>query len=487
VRIVSLRGETAPHFDAVQVEFPPGLVAVLGTDGRLRARARRMLAGLEEGVRVSTLPRVPDPILTRLPAPLRMALEAGEGVEDAADVVQAGARALALLNGYDRVEAARNRVMRMRGRPGRTVVGAEAEALMARIRELEGAPRELAALEDELQGHRADDAEVSGEVELANLAWMRERQDAETQLQTYRDRARELRTRIADLESAEDDAPCPTCGRALADHLEDVLSDLRDEWESLVQDGSWWRRRREQLEEKPDPLQQLEERSLRLRDATEKLVKRVELARSRVRELESAQVRLAEHVGGGAPMVEEEAGEVRIPEAVLRTLDQILARTADAMRRDAREAVLARMSRILARITGGRILSARWLEAGRLDLFGVEGSLHPPVEEDAAAAHIAARIASAQILAARAGTPFPPLILGESFDRLDEAVQIRTVDELRGIVGPVFEQVLLVTRGDVVDFYPESFSGIVELRRDSLAEPSVLRTVPAGLGLLRLA
>jgi hypothetical protein len=213
----------------------------------------------------------------------------------------------------------------------------------------------------------------------------------------------------------------------------------------------------------------------------------VELARSRVRELEKAQVRLAEHVGGGAPMAEEEEGQVRVPEAVLRTLDQVLARTADAMRRDAREAVLSRMSRILARITGGRILSVRWIDAGRLDLFGVEGDLHPPVDEDAAAAHIAARIAAAQILAARAGTPFPPLILGESFDRLDEAVQIRTVDELRGIVGPVFEQVLLVTRGEVVDFYAESFNGIVELRRDSLAEPSVLRTVPAGLGLLRLA
>jgi hypothetical protein len=116
----------------------------------------------------------------------------------------------------------------------------------------------------------------------------------------------------------------------------------------------------------------------------------------------------------------------------------------------------------------------------------LEGALHPPVEEDEATAHVAARIAAAQTVAARAGTPFPPLIIAEPFDRMDDAVKIRTVGLLRSILGPVFEQVLLMTRGEIVDFSPEAFDAIVEIRQDSRSGPAHLRRVPAGLGPLRL-
>lgn len=484
MRIVSLRGRTAPHFDSVQIEFPPGLVAVVAGDGRLRGAARRMLAGVEDGVQVSTLPRVPDPVLTRLPVVLRLALESGQATDDAEDVVEAGTRALAILDGLDRLEAARTRLVRMRGAPA-THPGPRAEALMERIRALEGAPAELEALELELRALREDDAEITGDVDAATMTWMRERQDAETQLNTYRDRARELRARLSELEEKGEEAECPTCGRPLAEHRGSVVDDLRDEWESLVQDGSWWRRRREQLEGKPDRLQELESRALRLHAATEGMAEKVELARARVGELEEARLKLAERVGGGAAA--ELAPEGRgVSEAVWDAVDQVLARATRGLRTQSRDRLLDRMSRILVRMTGGRILSVRWLEAGRLDLFGVEGALHPPVDEDAAAAHVAARIAAAQTLAARAGTPFPPLLLGEAFDRLDDAVKIRTVELLRSMVGPVFEQILLVTRGEVVDFYPESFDAIMELRRDAISGPSVFRAVPAGLGPLRL-
>ncbi|HSG49938.1 MAG TPA: hypothetical protein VLA43_19095 [Longimicrobiales bacterium] len=485
MRIVALRGESAPNFDAVRMEFPPGLVAVLGADGRLRGAAHRMLAGVEEGVRVSTLPRVPDPVLTRLPVELRQALQAGIGVDGPEEVVEAGTRALALLGGLDRLEAARVRLVRLRGAPA-VAPGPQAEALMDRIRGLEGAPEELEALEAELRTLRGDDAEITGDVEAATMEWLRERQDAETQLGAYRDRARELKERLGELEASGKDAVCPTCHRPLMEHFSPVLETLREEWETVVQDGSWWRRRREQLELKPDPLTELESRALRLHAATETLAERVELARSRVRELDEARLKLAERVGSGVADLEAVEPQRRVPDEVWAAVDEALARAARQMRGQARDELLDRTSRVLARITGGRILSASWLEAGRLDLFGVEGSLHPPAEEDAAAAQVAARVAVAQTLAARAGTPFPPLILAEPFDRMDDAVKIRTVDLLRGIVGPVFEQILLVTRGEVVDFYPEAFDTIVELRRDALAGPSVFRTVPAGLGPLSL-
>jgi hypothetical protein len=69
---------------------------------------------------------------------------------------------------------------------------------------------------------------------------------------------------------------------------------------------------------------------------------------------------------------------------------------------------------------------------------------------------------------------------------MDDAVKIRTVGLLRGILGPVFEQVLLMTRGEIVDFSPEAFDAIVEIRRDTRSGPARLRRIPAGLGPLRL-
>ncbi|HSM05173.1 MAG TPA: hypothetical protein VK858_11120 [Longimicrobiales bacterium] len=482
MRIVMIRGEARPGVEAVSAEPPPGLVAVVGRDGRLRGMAHRMLAGAQEGVRVTTRPRVPDPVLTRLPDDLRRAIESGLELGTAEEVVEAGTTALALLGGLDRVESARVHLVRVRG-PAPAGPQGQAEAIMERIRELEGAPEELAALERELRSLRGDDAEITGDVEAATMEWLRERQDAETHLGAYRDRARELKERLQGLAGREDDADCPTCGRPLREHAATVLEALQEEWESVVQDGSWWRRRREQLEGKPAQLQELEGRALRLHAATESLAERVEVARARVRELEEARLKLAERVGGGS---DPEEGSSRVPGDVAQAVDRALYRTARTIREAARARLLERMSRILARMTGGRILAAGWPGTSRLDLFGIEGSLHPPVEEDDAAAHLAARIAVAQTVSARAGTPFPPLILAEPFDRMDDAVKVRTVELLRALLGPVFEQILLVTRGEVVEFYPEAFDAILELRRDALAGPSVFRQVPAGLGPLRL-
>ena len=484
MRIVSVQGHQGSGGPPVDGEVPGGLVAMVGRSGRLRAWAHHMLAGDDESVRVTTRPRVPDPALTRLPANLRRALESGLGFTTAEEVVEAGTSALALLAGLDRVDAARLSLVRLRGSPDPEPLD-RAEAIMERIRELEGAPEGMAALEAELRSLRGDDAEITGDVEAAMMEWLRERQDAETQLGAYRDRARELKLRIEALGEAGGEAPCPTCGRALREHREEVVGALHEEWEGIVQDGSWWRRRREQLEGKPKRLQELEGRALRLHAATEALAEQVEVARSRVRELTEARLKLAERVAGGA-VGEDRGGTSRIPGPVWQAVDRALYRTARSLRESARNALLDRTSRILARMTGGRILAAGWSGTGRLDLFGLEGPLHPPVDEDEATAHVAARIAAAQTVAARAGTPFPPLIIAEPFDRMDDAVKIRTVGLLRGVLGPVFEQVLLMTRGEIVDFSPEAFDAIVEIRRDTRSGPARLRRVPAGLGPLRL-
>jgi DNA repair exonuclease SbcCD ATPase subunit len=145
-------------------------------------------------------------------------------------------------------------------------------------------------LEDQLSQLRADATEVSGDLEVDTMEWHRERQDAETHLRAYRDRARELKVRLDALQQSGDDSPCPTCGRLLNEHYQKVLEVLQEEWDSVVQDGKWWRRRSEQLLLMPEALREVEIRSIRMHAQVEALAEQVEVARSAVRELEDLKV-----------------------------------------------------------------------------------------------------------------------------------------------------------------------------------------------------
>ncbi len=489
MRIQSISHPSVPGLGDVALELPSGLVAVVGGDGRIRRLTQQLVSGrLEHAVR-RTAPIVADPALTRLPPELLRLLEDGGDSDRAESVVESGSRLLAMLDGLDRLEDARSRLGRLRSADGASAPGPAPEALLARIRELESAPEELAALEAELRGLREDDAEVTGDLEFATMEWLRERQDAETQLQTYRDRARELKQRLGELMERGEDATCPTCQRPLASHLSTVHAFLEDDWEDVVQDGRWWRRRREQLELKPERLQQLENRSLRLHAATEATAEKVEVARSRLSELEESRARLAAVAGSsvsGPPRTPGAADPPEVSREVWAEVDAALATAARDLRREARDRLLDRMARILGRITAGRILSVRWTDSGQIDLGGVEGSLHPPAEEDGAAAFVAARLALSWAVSRRIEGVAPPTILADAFDRMEEAVQVRTVELLQRMVGRSFEQIVLVTRGEIVDLCPEACDAILELRRDAVAGPTAFRRVPAGLGVLRL-
>ena len=137
---------------------------------------------------------------------------------------------------------------------------------------------ESAKLERELRDLRGDAVEAEGDVEARALEWARDRQEAETRLQSYRDRARELRRSIRYLEVER--PRCPTCGVALGKRRSELLATLREEWEMVVQDGRWWKRRREQLEERPLDLREMEGRALRLRARADETSARLERIRA---------------------------------------------------------------------------------------------------------------------------------------------------------------------------------------------------------------
>jgi DNA repair protein SbcD/Mre11 len=327
---------------------------------------------------------------------------------------------------------------------------------------------ELRTADKELLEVRADAAEVDGDLEVATMDWLRERQDAETTLHAYRDRARELRGRLRRMEAGGPEAPCPTCGRVLASHYEEVLGELREEWEAVVQDGSWWRSRWNQLEMKPAHLRDLEGRAVRLHAAIEAGSERVEILRSR----------LAERGGAAAQRVStpELSGAERAVVEALRTV-----RAARLSR--AQDLVLDRASRFLCRISGGRILAVTE-SGGRAWLQGIGGVLQPLAEEDLAAARLALRLAAAS-LAAGSGRILASLPIEEPFDRLDEETRSRALLLLRGIIREI-PRIVLITRGAAVDARPELFDYLLEVRDDGTPTGPILRPVPAGPGWIAL-
>ena len=347
--------------------------------------------------------------------------------------------------------------------PGGTLVPAgHSDAEEEEGRPLEDTLPELRAREHELRDLRAEWAEVTGDVEQATMDWLRERQDAESQLQAYRDRARELKARLTQIQARGPDAPCPTCGRPLADHLKDVRVQLREEWESVVQDGSWWKRRREQLEGKPEHLRALEGQGVRVNAAVETGAERVERVRARVREL-------------AAVGVEPRGDEAGSPEV------RALERLAEELRVAARARVLSEAGRLAERITAGRILWIRDDEGSPVAEGVFYGGL--PGRRDRAAVDLAVRMAAAA-LARGAGAPIMGIVMGEAFEVLDPEDRLRSVDVL-GELADELGQVVVVTGTDVVDLRPEEFVRALQLGPSERGVPS-LRPLPVGAAVLRL-
>ena len=383
----------------------------------------------------------------------------------------------------------------------RLVLESELADLKAQLRALKDVPERMTELEAELLDLRGTVTEVGGDLGAGTMEWHRERQDAETHLLAYRDRGRELKERIRKLETLGFDSPCPTCGRILAEHSEGVLEELQDEWEGLVQDGQWWRRRWEQLEEKPQDLIDLEGQAHRLNAQLEDCTERLERARSSLRELDELRVRkreakdrlellLKEGNDSGASLEElvafrEAPGEIPETPPGARNLYDLGRGLEDEILQECRIRLVNRAGRRLNRLTGGRILGLELgTEDGSVQLVDGGGSAGVEADEDRAAAVVALRMALVELLA-EDWNPIGSFILGDPFDRMGGEDQLRALSLLRRILSRI-PQVLLLTRGSVVERAPEFFDGLFDFREHPDKGRTFLKTLPAGVGLLRI-
>tara|TARA_B100000945_G_scaffold61985_1_gene46154 strand:+ start:422 stop:1282 length:861 start_codon:yes stop_codon:yes gene_type:complete len=268
------------------------------------------------------------------------------------------------------------------------------------------------------------------------------------------------------MEARGSEAPCPTCGRVLGSHYEEVLTELVEEWESVVQDGTWWRSRWEQLEMKPQYLQDLERTALRLHAAVEAGSERLEVLRVRIEELEGAQVPLPHELDDIKGAVAAALTRVRVAR---------IARSKDLL--------LDRASRFVSRVSGGRVLALTF-EGEVVRLQGSDGALTPLSEEDLALGRIAIRLAVASLVSAQ-GRIVASLAIEHPFDSLDAEARIRALVLTKQLLSEV-PRIVLFSRGDAVDVRPELFDYVLEVRDDEAVTGPVLRPASSGPGRIKI-
>ena len=190
----------------------------------------------------------------------------------------------------------------------KTLRGEVAEA-DRRLETLAQAPAYVERFRAELATLRGELAEAEALLQKERDAWQQDRQEVRTRLITYKDRTAELQAQLDQLREAGPSGTCPTCSRPLHDHYDQVMRALEDEWESLVQDGKWLKKRESQLEPKPGSLAEAERRRAELQAAIEGRTERLTRSEQAVEErakLEREQGKRRERLAG----LEAEVAEV---------------------------------------------------------------------------------------------------------------------------------------------------------------------------------
>ena len=448
----------------LDLQLGSGLAALVGGDGPLRSEVMERFADrlAQDDERLQTL-------------------IAGPGTVAPAVAWRRAVRILAQWSGLEGVDQQVAALTQAGDQSLRTDSGVE--GLRARVQELKRLPEALRIKTRELRRLRADAVEVGGDLEVANMDWLRERQDAETHLLAYRDRAQELKVRLQQLEEGGKETACPTCDRVLSERFESVLEVLREELESVVQDGSWWKRRKDQLDLKPPHLQDLEGESIRVQAMIEACTEEVERLRARLPELTETEDTLAmAHVAEGPPERREGHG------AGPPSGDSDLRRRAlEALRRellsDARDVLTARTGRYLNHLTSGGVLGVGVAGDGEPTIVRDEGARRIHSDEEVAAYLFALRLALVDS-AAGCGVHASEILLGDTFDRLEPDAKLRAVGLLRTLLSRV-PKILLFCRGEILDATPEWFDWIVELGVDRRGSPFT-RVQRSGVGKLQI-
>ena len=160
---------------------------------------------------------------------------------------------------------------------------------LARLRErrakIEAAPGLVELVSTELAEKRRELQRTDDELEAKRTDWVRDRQEAETKLEALRRQHAELKEQRERLVAAGENGICPTCARPLGDHYRSVLDLIDDQLNTAVVDGSYYRKRLDQLVEMPPAVKTLGDQRRVALETVGKLERRLARVQSAVQEL----------------------------------------------------------------------------------------------------------------------------------------------------------------------------------------------------------
>lgn len=154
----------------------------------------------------------------------------------------------------------------------------EASRLSDRLGKLESAPQLEQEQRGSLDALRAQLATEGKALDDARTTWARDRQEAETRLEALRVQHEELAAQQKSLEGLGEDSPCPTCARPLGASYQEVLTLTTEQLDTVKVDGSYFRRRVQQLSQPNEAVRALETR----RDAVQQRIVAAERRYSRI-------------------------------------------------------------------------------------------------------------------------------------------------------------------------------------------------------------
>lgn len=218
----------------------------------------------------------------------------------------------------------------------RREIESQRERVRSRLLEIAGVETALTGADAAVEAaHRVLRA-AQGDEERAHTAWVRDRQDAETKRLTLRDQYRDLQAHREGILGAGPDGTCPTCLRPLGAEYQAVLDTLARQLEEIEINGKYFKQRVEQLATEPVDLREAQGRRARAEAGVEEAAQAEAQARERVRELTDLRAEL-ERLGNRLGELEREMAA--LPErydierhervrARLRALDPAIAQAA---------------------------------------------------------------------------------------------------------------------------------------------------------------
>ena len=131
------------------------------------------------------------------------------------------------------------------------------QGITQRLAEL--ATEETLRLADErVAALNAQRLELQERAEAMRATWVRDRQDAESKIQSLLDQHQDLADQRERLEKTGEEGDCPTCGRPLGGVHDHVLGVLSRQMEGVIANGQYYRQRQVQLKNEPPELLALE-------------------------------------------------------------------------------------------------------------------------------------------------------------------------------------------------------------------------------------